>query len=346
MNLKYGPIFADQSKCTENFKKLRNDSTETWNEHEKNQSQTNRIFENKNNVNKTEHNETTTSGQSDISTLETSRKSATINRENMDRENFYHWGATREIMEVIRRRNNSPETRRLVEQRNALSRPCTLRRRYDHQSQRTIFASSQPNKQARRRLPANKRRARRKSGRRRNWPRTGKYERRQHYIAWRQSTNCHLKKIQYRRERGQIHSDKTYRGKSDNKQESDRRKHEKGGIWIHAGFKNTNLKDRSRSGTNPWQKQHATRRPKNRNRRTRCKEIWEGDRGGNAIRFIRLVTSTAKQLRLHTYIHSWHILIGMKLHNWKCYILQSFSPFLDTLALEYKSKKCKIVAKK
>ena len=37
----------------------------------------------------------------------------------MDRENFYHWGATREIMEIIRRRNNSPETRRLVEQKKS-----------------------------------------------------------------------------------------------------------------------------------------------------------------------------------------------------------------------------------
>ena len=41
----------------------------------------------------------------------------------MDCQNFYHWGATREIMEIIRRRNNSPETRRLIEQRNGLSRP-------------------------------------------------------------------------------------------------------------------------------------------------------------------------------------------------------------------------------
>ena len=64
----------------------------------------------------------------------------------MDRENFYHRGATREIMDIIRRRNNSPETRRLVEQRIALSRPGTLRRRYDHQTQRTVFAPSQPNK--------------------------------------------------------------------------------------------------------------------------------------------------------------------------------------------------------
>ena len=67
----------------------------------------------------------------------------------MDRENFYHWGATREIMEIIRRRNNSPETRRLVEQRNGLSRPGTLRRRYDHYTQRTVFAPTRPNKRSR-----------------------------------------------------------------------------------------------------------------------------------------------------------------------------------------------------
>ena len=67
----------------------------------------------------------------------------------MDRENFYHWGATREIMNIIRRRNNSPETKRLIEQRNALSRPGTLRRRYDHQTQRTVFAPSRPNERNR-----------------------------------------------------------------------------------------------------------------------------------------------------------------------------------------------------
>ena len=67
----------------------------------------------------------------------------------MDRENFYHWSATREIMEIIRRRNNSPETRRLVEQRNRLSRPGTLRRRYDHYTQRTVFAPTRPNKRSR-----------------------------------------------------------------------------------------------------------------------------------------------------------------------------------------------------
>ena len=66
----------------------------------------------------------------------------------MDQENFYHWGATRKIIDIIRR-NNSPETKRLVEQRNALSRPGTQRRRFDHQTQRTVFAPSRPNKRSR-----------------------------------------------------------------------------------------------------------------------------------------------------------------------------------------------------
>ena len=140
LNMKHGPIFADQSERTENRTRLHNHKTETQNESKANQSQTNRIFENKNNVNKIEQSKITTSGQSDISTLKTSHKSIIEIKDKMDRENFYHWGATREIMDIIRRRNNSLETRRLVDQRIALSRPGTLRRRYDHQRQRTIFA--------------------------------------------------------------------------------------------------------------------------------------------------------------------------------------------------------------
>ena len=64
-----------------------------------------------------------------------------------------HWGARKiiypKIMDNIRRRNNNPETRRLMEQRNALSRPGTLRCRYDHQTQRTVFAPPRPNKRSR-----------------------------------------------------------------------------------------------------------------------------------------------------------------------------------------------------
>ena len=52
-------------------------------------------------------------------------------------------------MEIIRRRNKSPETRRLVERREALAGPGTMRRRYDPQSQRMIFTPSRPNKRSR-----------------------------------------------------------------------------------------------------------------------------------------------------------------------------------------------------
>ena len=149
LNLKYGPKFAGQSERNKNKTKLHNDKTKKQNESKESQSQTNRTFENKNNVNKIEQSETTTSGQSDVSTLKTSLKSITEINDKMNRENFYHWGATREIIDIIRRRNNSPETRRLVEQRITLSRAGTLRRRYDHRSQRTIFAPSRPNRRSR-----------------------------------------------------------------------------------------------------------------------------------------------------------------------------------------------------
>ena len=149
LNLKYGQLFADQSKCSERTTAKTKMNSEHKVEHKTDQSQSNRTFENKSNVNETEQNKKTTSGQSEISTLKDSQTSNTENFDNMDRENFYHWGATREIMDIIRRRKNSPETRRLVEQRNALSRPGTLRRRYDQQTQRTVFAPSRPNKRSR-----------------------------------------------------------------------------------------------------------------------------------------------------------------------------------------------------
>ena len=142
---------------------IKNDTAEEPIEKCGSQSHTNRTFENKYGVNKIKRNEKATSGQSQISVLEPSypkKESQSSNRitkvqnsntkiTEMDRENFYHWGATREIMEIIRRRNNSPETRRLVEQRNGLCRLGTLRRRYDHYTQRTVFAPTRPNKRSR-----------------------------------------------------------------------------------------------------------------------------------------------------------------------------------------------------
>ena len=160
LNIKYGPILAHQSKSEKGINATKKNTSEERNEK---QSQKNRTFENENNVKKHQRNIKTTSGQSEISTLERShstkeaksliqiQKIRKLNTEiaEVDWENFYHWGATREIMEIIRRRNNSLETRRLVEQRNQLSRPGTLRRRYDQYTQRTVFAPSRPNKRSR-----------------------------------------------------------------------------------------------------------------------------------------------------------------------------------------------------
>ena len=77
--------------------------------------------------------------------------SASIEEE-MDRD-YFHWGATAEIMQIIQRREKIPETRRLVERRLEIARPGTVRRRYDQNAQRTNFVPSRPNKRAGKKLP-------------------------------------------------------------------------------------------------------------------------------------------------------------------------------------------------
>ena len=161
--MKYGQLFAKQSESSKIKTETANGTPEEQNEKIGNKSHSNRTFEKDYGVNKIQQSEKNTSGQSDIST----QSSSCLPKENskfvpnkiksdlhtelteMDRENFLHWGATREIMDIIRRRNNSPETSRLVEQRSTLSRPGTLRRRYDHQTQRTVFVPTRPNKRSR-----------------------------------------------------------------------------------------------------------------------------------------------------------------------------------------------------
>ena len=100
-------------------------------------------------MNKTDNCEKTTSGQSEINIAKTSSNTTSEVIEKMNRENLYHWEATREIMDIIRKRNKSPETRRLVEGREALAKPGTMRKRYDTQSQRMVFTPSRPNTRSR-----------------------------------------------------------------------------------------------------------------------------------------------------------------------------------------------------
>ena len=66
----------------------------------------------------------------------------------MDRD-YFHWGATTEIMEIFRGRRKSQETLRLVERRLEISRPGTVRRKFDLNAQRQIWVPSRPNKRSR-----------------------------------------------------------------------------------------------------------------------------------------------------------------------------------------------------
>ena len=66
----------------------------------------------------------------------------------MDRD-YFHWGATAEIMEIVRNRRKSPETLRSVERRLEISRPGTMRRKFDMNAQRQIWVPSRPNKRSR-----------------------------------------------------------------------------------------------------------------------------------------------------------------------------------------------------
>ena len=135
--MKYGQSFADQSNDSKHVTEANNGTSEGKTEQQNNQAQSNRTFQNKSSVNKINQSEKNTSGQSDTSASKSScilkqhsniiqkKKLSKSNPEitDMDRYNVYHWGATRENMEIIRKRNKRLETRRMVELRNALSKP-------------------------------------------------------------------------------------------------------------------------------------------------------------------------------------------------------------------------------
>ena len=148
MQAKYSSLFDSQSDYSKQETETKRNTSESENEQKNDQSHANRTFQNKSHVNKINESEKTTSGQSEINTAKTSSNLKEEDIEKMNRENLYYWGATKEIMEIIRRRNKSPETRRLVERREALARPGTMRRRYDPQSQRMIFTPSRPSKRS------------------------------------------------------------------------------------------------------------------------------------------------------------------------------------------------------
>ena len=149
LNSKYGRFFTNQSQQTPNNKTMRERKLN-------NQSEANRTFEKKRHVNKLNEQAETSPNNNAIKfkpqkeelPIRNFQTLQTPPAEEMDRD-YFHWGATAEIMEIIRRREKSPETRRLVERRLEMARPGMMRRRYDQNAQRTIWVPSRPNKRSR-----------------------------------------------------------------------------------------------------------------------------------------------------------------------------------------------------
>ena len=148
LNLKYSRISTNQSQRTPNNKITRERKLN-------NQSETNRTFEKKRHVNKINEQAETSPNKTAIKfkrhtkpSLQNYQELPLPTSEEMDRE-YFHWGATTEIMEIIQRQEKSPETRRLVERRLEIARPGMMRRRYDQNAQRTIWVPSRPNKRSR-----------------------------------------------------------------------------------------------------------------------------------------------------------------------------------------------------
>ena len=125
-------------------------------------NQLTRIFDNKINVNKVEQSARITFGQYEISSLNSSRpiklnskvaEKQKLSKSNskiteMDRKVFTIWARHGRLWKQYRRETKARRGM-LVEQRKTLSKPGTLRRRYDPHSQRTIIAPSRPNKHSR-----------------------------------------------------------------------------------------------------------------------------------------------------------------------------------------------------
>ena len=149
MNLNYRRVFTNELQRTPNTKITHDCKSNS-------QSETNKTFEKNRHVNKINE-QTETSPNSDVINFKRQKTlplrnhpklSSSSIEEDMDRD-YFHWGATAEIMQIIQRSEKSPETRRLVERRLEIARPGTMRRRYDQNAQRTIWVPSRPNKRSR-----------------------------------------------------------------------------------------------------------------------------------------------------------------------------------------------------
>ena len=146
LNVKYGTLFADHSKSAP-------ERTKRTEKKINNQSHRNRTFEKNRDVNENYERAKSASTKrrqkvktespirnANSNCIQNSKylKELPLFKNEMDRD-YFHWGATAEIMEIIGKRRKSPETLRLVERRLEISRPGTMRRKFDMNAQRQIW---------------------------------------------------------------------------------------------------------------------------------------------------------------------------------------------------------------
>ena len=155
LNRKYGVILDDQSQnATERSK-----TTETnFND----QSQRHRAFEKNREVNKKhEQAKLTTDNRrqkaNSENPIQKSNQNSSSNQISLQilplfktdmYRDYFHWGATAEIMEIIRKRRKSLETLRLVERRLETSRSGTIRRKFDMNARRPNNSAKRIEKEA------------------------------------------------------------------------------------------------------------------------------------------------------------------------------------------------------
>ena len=146
MNIKYGILFANQSQnATEKCETTEKSLTTNQNaiEHSKKAEASTKSAYQRN-----LHQTFTGKSLKRIiqPTKSQNQSNSFILKKIMDRE---YSPSTAEIMKIVIRRRKSPETLRLVERRLEISRPGTMRRKFDLNAQRQIWIASRPNKRSR-----------------------------------------------------------------------------------------------------------------------------------------------------------------------------------------------------
>ena len=59
---------------------------------------------------------------------------------------YHHWEANKKVLEIIKNREKSPETLRLIERRKEITKPENLRFKFDSSLNRKVWVPRRPDK--------------------------------------------------------------------------------------------------------------------------------------------------------------------------------------------------------